>query len=1476
MVKAFDSIAPNKPVKAVDGVQSFEDIAPSTPQGVVSRGSFVSMEDEIHREQANLSLSMATGIPLEQLDAMENPAAKEKRTTVQQARHIADRFSNQLFNATVSPLVQGWAAPDSSLANDRAWELGLEWARKNGLKPYGRDEALVEDQVNDWTRQLLGDPAMRDEALKGEPKFELPEKVASFFDPRGVEEGEGFADAAVDGVAGIVGFVAEIAILKKKMPSVPMPVLMEVVSISNGGKPGSGSAMYGAMGFVGNMFPAGSVIGKLGSGAAVGGVFAGTTAIAGGSTEEVIVNFGIPAALGFLSITKSEWNSLKPKSKLALIRQTKRAIPQLENTPIKEIDTAIRKALVKAEVEGIRKLGKKPVKPIDTEVAGIRKLGKKPDKTQKPLKPVGDGKEVINKHSRRLEERAVVEGVIGEADLSTLATHKVAEKMKQARKAIDIPNEEALQMLEGKKPVPDDLLVNSVYVAVKNRAMANNDIATFRRLRAQRFQSELTTRSAQEINALANERKYDPAALMEDVAEARGFIPDKKLAKNLVKAEKNLDKTQVKLNKKVIDSTIESVVKPKAKSVNINAKTFGSKNKIVTKTRKDAAMKRLGDTSKLFTGVDPKKLADVLEVSAYYVEATARNLPAYTKAMVKQFGEKVRPHLKGLWEKSLASLDLEAKKSSVTKLNAAFEKNGNLLNSHRHIRTLQEALIGRGFKTRQTLLKEMHRILSEIDPSITERQAMDAMSKSGVFKQLDKSEIKTIRRDINQQFLQVSKLQNMKKGIAPPASGGETQPLSTEGRRLTRLVNEAKKKGGFESISPEKELKSTLASIKTRLKNRITDLDAQIKAGKKTIKTKKPQPSDAETKKLTAEKDKLQKQFNDMFGKTKLTVKQREQMAVKAVEKSITELTRRIKENDLAPATKTKLSTPELEVLRSEQKALREQLQLMRDVNNPKKSPEEIALQTYKTRLATEAIKFDKMIASGEFEKPTRKSVKLDKGAKDLLEMRDEAKRVVDTARHVQETGGEMSNAEITKANELSMNIKTTKAAFEAEPFDMNKRSGQTKYAKELQIEYGNAVLDFQEFTHVLDPAPNNWRSVAVDVLGTPRTMMTTIDLSFPFRQGWGSMATPEFWKGFREQFGFAFNEKNFRNLMAEIEGSPRLAMAKKAGLGLTDLGTELRLRPEGIQSTIPERIPALGKVIKGSERAYTGMSNYIRWNRWNNMVDAYVLKGGTLSGRQGEVAMRDIANVINVMTGRGNLGLPKRDKRTGDITKVDPLGAISPEINMALFSARKLSADISTMNPQWYIKQSPFARRMALKQMIGSAGMTAGILKVAEMSGNEIEWNPTSSNFGKIHIGNRWIDITGGKASMFTFLARTLSGQIKGGEGDIEETTPFKRSRLFTRLSRGKLAPMASLATDLYLGQDFLGDPVQTPKEISEAVGKRFVTLSIADAIDLFGDDADGDLATRIMWGIPFTMAAMFGHGVTVRKDEELDTEGF
>ena len=186
-------------------------------------------------------------------------------------------------------------------------------------------------------------------------------------------------------------------------------------------------------------------------------------------------------------------------------------------------------------------------------------------------------------------------------------------------------------------------------------------------------------------------------------------------------------------------------------------------------------------------------------------------------------------------------------------------------------------------------------------------------------------------RRIKGELQQEAKLRDMQRGEAPKKTGQERREPSDEERRLIKQVNEAKKKGGYEVVDPEKALKTALETTKTRLRNQIADLDDQISKRTRHVRTKIPGPTDAEIEELKTIRDALKKEFDEVFGKREMTDEERLKAATESVEKSIAEYERRIKEGEITKPGKPKVSSPELEALKARRDALRGELDNLRD-----------------------------------------------------------------------------------------------------------------------------------------------------------------------------------------------------------------------------------------------------------------------------------------------------------------------------------------------------------------------------------------------------------------------------------------------------------------------------------------------------------------------------------------------------------------
>lgn len=95
-------------------------------------------------------------------------------------------------------------------------------------------------------------------------------------------------------------------------------------------------------------------------------------------------------------------------------------------------------------------------------------------------------------------------------------------------------------------------------------------------------------------------------------------------------------------------------------------------NKIVTLSAKDAALARIkAKAGRLNSGLDPELLADYAIVAAYHIEAGARAFAAYSKAMVADLGEDVRPYLRQLFTKANKDLAAKETENDLTAVNRA-------------------------------------------------------------------------------------------------------------------------------------------------------------------------------------------------------------------------------------------------------------------------------------------------------------------------------------------------------------------------------------------------------------------------------------------------------------------------------------------------------------------------------------------------------------------------------------------------------------------------------------------------------------------------------------------------------------------------------------------------------------------------------------------------------------------------------------
>lgn len=293
----------------------------------------------------------------------------------------------------------------------------------------------------------------------------------------------------------------------------------------------------------------------------------------------------------------------------------------------------------------------------------------------------------------------------------------------------------------------------------------------------------------------------------------------------------------------------------------------------------------------------------------------------------------------------------------------AENKTPTFTQTRRYATELARTFVEDGIKDRNQLVDAVHSEMIKAFPEMTRRKTSDAVSGYGDFKPLSKDEVDVTLRDLKGQLQSVSKLEDIEAKKPIQASGPERPPITDEQRRLTKQVNEAKKKYGVVVTDPARQLKSALDSIKARLKNSIADLEHEIATKQKIVRQKSAAPTDPEVDTLRARRDELKRQQEALFGDRQLTDEQRLKIAMDSAKRSLDDYDRRIKERDFSTNKKTPQSSPELDAIKARRDALKAEFEELRDLD-PKYADEQAGAELERKKTALEksiAAKQDKL-----------------------------------------------------------------------------------------------------------------------------------------------------------------------------------------------------------------------------------------------------------------------------------------------------------------------------------------------------------------------------------------------------------------------------------------------------------------------------------------------------------------------------------
>ena len=358
--------------------------------------------------------------------------------------------------------------------------------------------------------------------------------------------------------------------------------------------------------------------------------------------------------------------------------------------------------------------------------------------------------------------------------------------------------------------------------------------------------------------------------------------------------------------------------------------------------------------------------------------------------------------------------------------------------------------------------------------------------------------------------------------------------------------------------------------------------------------------------------------------------------------------------------------------------------------------------------------------------------------------------------------------------------------------------------ARKDAIKYGAARVALDDFVGdiklgIKTPLGFNMESakkVIIDVAGFAKAAAASLDNSFIGRQGIKTLFSghPVIWgKTFVKSFEVlakSFGGKEaLKGVRAEIYGRPN----SMNGL-YNDMKLAVGIAEEAYPTTLPEKIPLFGRFFKASQEAFTASAYYMRAELADELIRKRISQGIDMTDKENA---RSLGLLINSLTGRGDALIGK----SGQV------------VNTVFFSPKFFQSTLDTLTAHAFDSNVKAADKIeAVKNLASIITSIGGILYLADtLKPGSVEWDPRSSDFGKIRIGDTRFDITGGMGSFVTLLARIAGGSKSSATGLITKPTDFGGSDVTTligKFTENKLSPFVGLLVDILKKEDFNGDP--------------------------------------------------------------------
>jgi hypothetical protein len=851
----------------------------------------------------------------------------------------------------------------------------------------------------------------------------------------------------------------------------------------------------------------------------------------------------------------------------------------------------------------------------------------------------------------------------------------------------------------------------------------------------------------------------------------------------------------------------------------------------------------VGENSGFKDVFSKQDIEDILYIGGHFLEKGIRNFASWSKEMITNIGDVIKPHLEEVWGIVKLNSDVTAlNKAEIADLRKELELESLEAPKRRSVeRSLEDAKERELDKSALDIAEEVIRSKRLVDDAEHAGMVIKAKQLRDEFNSLTKDIAGLIdsgnkiaadklqfRRDVLlEQLDRLTMASDMGGTELGRALNIRKMRIKGEGYDLASVMQRAKSVKGNKLSEKESKLLEELTlkyeSAEKELEKLKTDYDKVLaekeKLSAKRVtereanRTRAASKADAAREKIIKERNDIKKQLkelgfrlNDVAGLSaegsylvgKLAINYIREGAVnlnEVVQKVLADLPD-LTERDVYRALNTKDPYRQAKLKDEAYKKInqiKKHARLLEQIKSAeegvfkepqKKQPESAEIEKLRklfTELRTEAYRSE------------LDAKRLERALQTINELQDQLKnqyRAVRKRRRIDPPeliATKEKIKELRKEMNLDDRLQDLKEQVRTGDFKVKEKPEEKPLPPEIEkkvVEVSILRKRIRNTITELQPK-TNWDKTLI-VMDNLRTMRATLDMSSALRQGFfPAVRRPGLFMETQQQAMKAFfSEYSYEQIENNLKSDPNYFTMQKAGLDLTEIEGAINEREEMFYGNLVEKIPIYGQAVKASNRHMVTTLNLLRAGIFNEFVEKY--PNATTE------ELKAWADYINVATGRGNLGKFAQAGR---------------KLSILFFAPKFAVSRIQTPFMIFKYWSEPRIRKEIAKDYAAFGGFAITALALAVLAGAATSFDPDDPDFLKIKIGNTRIDMFAGTQQPLRLLLRigkVATNKIGLTEAPKREESPLEMLYRFTSY---KLAPTITVPHELLTGKTMVGE---------------------------------------------------------------------